>query len=55
MSNFHYIRCMDNGLCSYSDCGTFKCENAYICENVAKREKISTLNVKIDVICEKND
>ena len=35
------------------DCGTLKCENASICEKVAKCEKISTLNVKIDAICEK--
>ena len=34
-------------------CGTLKCENAAICEKVAKCEKISTLNVKIDAICEK--
>ena len=30
-----------------------KCENAAICEKVAKCEKYSTLNVKIDAICEK--
>ena len=30
-----------------------KCENAAICEKVAKCEKNSTLNVKIDAICEK--
>ena len=35
------------------DCGTLKCENAAICEKVAKCEKYSTLNVKIDAICEK--
>ena len=35
------------------DCGTLKCENAAICEKVAKCEKNSTLNVKIDAICEK--
>ena len=35
------------------DCGTLKCENAAICEKVAKCEKKSTLNVKIDAICEK--
>ena len=29
-----------------------KCENAAICEKVAKCEKNSTLNVKIDAICE---
>ena len=34
-------------------CGTLKCENATICEKVAKCEKNSTLNVKIDAICEK--
>ena len=34
-------------------CGTLKCENAAICEKVAKCEKKSTLNVKIDAICEK--
>ena len=34
-------------------CGTLKCENAAICEKVAKCEKNSTLNVKIDAICEK--
>ena len=33
-------------------CGTLKCENAAICEKVAKCEKNSTLNVKIDAICE---
>ena len=33
-------------------CGTLKCENAAICEKVAKCEKKSTLNVKIDAICE---
>ena len=36
-----------------SVCGTLKCENYSICERVAKCEKISTLNVKIDTICEK--
>ena len=36
-------------------CGTLKCENAAICEKVAKCEKNSTLNVKIDAICEKNN
>ena len=35
-------------------CGTLKCENAAICEKVAKCEKMWTLNVKIDAICEKN-
>ena len=35
------------------DCGTLKCENAAICEKVAKCEKNSTLNVKIDAMCEK--
>ena len=35
------------------DCGTLKCENAALCEKVAKCEKNSTLNVKIDAICEK--
>ena len=34
-------------------CGTLKCENAAICEKVAKCEKNSTLKVKIYVICEK--
>ena len=34
-------------------CGTLKCENAAICEKVAKCENNSTLNVKIDAICEK--
>ena len=34
-------------------CGTLKCENAAICEKVAKCEKHSMLNVKIDAICEK--
>ena len=34
-------------------CGTLKCENAAICEKVAKCETNSTLNVKIDAICEK--
>ena len=34
-------------------CGTLKCENAAICEKIAKCEKNSTLNVKIDAICEK--
>ena len=34
-------------------CGTLKCENAATCEKVAKCEKNSTLNVKIDAICEK--
>ena len=34
-------------------CGTLKCENAAICEKVAKCEQFSTLNVKIDAICEK--
>ena len=34
-------------------CGTLKCENAAICEKVAKCEKKSMLNVKIDAICEK--
>ena len=36
-----------------SRCGTLKCENAAIGEKVAKCEKKSTLNVKIDAICEK--
>ena len=36
-------------------CGTLKCENAAICEKVAKCEQNSTLNVKIDAICEKNN
>ena len=35
------------------DCGTLKCENAAICEKVAKCEKNSTLNVKIYAICDK--
>ena len=35
------------------DCGTLKCENAAICEKVAKCEKYSMLNVKIDAMCEK--
>ena len=34
-------------------CDTLKCENAAICEKVAKCEKMSTLNVKMDAICEK--
>ena len=34
-------------------CGTLKCENAAICEKVAKCENISTLNVKMYAICEK--
>ena len=34
-------------------CGTLKCENAAMCEKVAKCETNSTLNVKIDAICEK--
>ena len=33
-------------------CGTLKCENASMCEKVANCENISTLNVKIDAICE---
>ena len=33
--------------------GTLKCEDAPICEKVAKCENISTLNLKIDAICEK--
>ena len=33
-------------------CGTLKCENSAICEKVAKCEKNSTLNVKIDAVCE---
>ena len=37
------------------DCGTLKCENSDICEKRAKCEKHSTLNVKIDAICEKNN
>ena len=36
-------------------CGTLKCENAAICEKVAKCENSSTLNVKIDAIYEKNN
>ena len=39
--------------CQSHGCGTLKCENAAICEKVAKCEKNSTLNVKIDAICEK--
>ena len=42
-----------NVLKSTCTCGTLKCENAAICEKVAKCEKYSTLNVKIDAICEK--
>ena len=34
-------------------CGTLKCENVSICEKVARSEEISTLNMKIDAICEK--
>ena len=34
-------------------CDTLKCENAAICEKVSICENISTLNVKIDAICEK--
>ena len=34
-------------------CGTLKCENAAICEKVAKCEKNSMLIVQIDAICEK--
>ena len=34
-------------------CGTLKYENVSICDKVAKRDKISTLNMKIDAICEK--
>ena len=40
-------------VCVQGACGTLKCENAAICEKVAKCEKISTLNVKIDAMCEK--
>ena len=36
-----------------SVCGTLKCENAAICEKVAKCKKYSTLNVKNDAICER--
>ena len=36
-------------------CGTLKCENAAICEKVAKCEKNSPLNVKIDAICEQKN
>ena len=43
---YHQIQCVNV-------CGTLKCENAAICEKVAKCEKNSTLNVKIDAICEK--
>ena len=40
--------------CTYiASFGTLKCENAAICEKVATCEKNSTLNVKIDAICEK--
>ena len=39
--------------CKRVDCGTLKCENAPICEKVAKCEQNSMLNVKIDAICEK--
>ena len=35
-------------------CGTLKCENTSICEKTAKCEEMSTLNVKIDAICEEN-
>ena len=40
-------------LCLVNACGTLKCENAAICEKVAKCKKNSTLNVKIDAMCEK--
>ena len=33
-------------------CGILKCDNASICEKAARCEEISTLNVKIDAICE---
>ena len=36
-----------------SECGTLKCESASICYKVARCKEISTLNVKIDAICEK--
>ena len=35
------------------DCDTLRCENASICEKAAQCEKISTLNAKIDAICQK--
>ena len=38
---------------SDGDCGTLKCENASICEKIARCEEISLLNVKIDAICAK--
>ena len=53
LMNFHLITL---GLARYFVvivCGTLKCENAAICEKVAKCEKNSTLNVKIDAIREK--
>ena len=43
------LTCMHNVI----GCGTLKCENAAICEKVAKCENNSTLTVKIDAICEK--
>ena len=46
------VHVKENTLCN-GVCGTLKCENAAICEKVAKCEKYSTLNVKIDAICEK--
>ena len=46
----NYRRCGDYLM---DECGTLKCENAAICEKVAKCEKNSTLNVKFDAICEK--
>ena len=36
-----------------TDCGTLKCENGAICGKVDRCEEISTLNVKIDAICER--
>ena len=50
--NEHLISTHDHTL-NGDVCGTLKCENAAICEKVAKCEKNSTLNVKIDAICEK--
>ena len=47
-----------NNLITWHAYGTLKCENTSICEKVAicekvgKCENISTLNVKIDAICE---
>ena len=55
MTSQRYCQVKTTDLLTGHICGTLKCENAAICEKVATCENNSTLNVKIDTICEKNN